>query len=123
MSNQTLHFQRLTFAALVVWGSLVLRAAHADGKAAGENAPNPTTRQYNDRLPPILPGEEVVTETGQRMRVWSSSGPVPVNPQPTPQPLPGGVGGAGVGVIIDGRADRDYRGAGDLPGAGRYRPR
>jgi hypothetical protein len=58
----------------------------------------PTTRQYDKRLPPVLPGEEIVTETGQRMRVWSSSGPVPINPPPQPQQL-----GGGVPVIVDGR--------------------
>lgn len=63
----------------------------------------PTTRQYNDRLPPVLPGEEIVTETGQKMRVWSSAGPVPVNPQPTAQPLPDGRSVGGVGVIVDSR--------------------
>lgn len=60
--------------------------------------PTPTTRQYDKRLPPVLPGEEIVTETGQRMRVWSSSGPVPINPPPPPQQL-----GGGVPVIVDGR--------------------
>lgn len=65
----------------------------------------PTTRQYNTRLPPVMPGEEIVTETGQRMRVWSSAGPVPVNPRPTPQTLYGNGNGSGnaPSVIIDGR--------------------
>jgi hypothetical protein len=84
--------------------------AIADGNPPrGQQPPQgATTRQYNDRLPPVMPGEEIVTETGQRMRVWSSAGPVPVNPQPTPQPLPGGVGGGGVGVILDGRDRYDH---------------
>lgn len=79
--------------------------AHADGRPQDEQQqPHITTRQYNNRLPPVLPGEEVVTETGQRMRVWSSSGPVPMNQQPTPQQIPSGVGGTGgIGVIVDGR--------------------
>jgi hypothetical protein len=62
----------------------------------------PTTRQDDDRLPPVLPGEEVVTETGQKMRVWSSAGPVPKNIQPTPQTLNGN-GYGGPAVIVDGR--------------------
>ena len=95
---------------LVICAALPMNSARADGKVAAESGANPTTRQYNDRLPPILPGEEVVTETGQKMRVWSSSGPVPVNPQPTPQQLPSGIGGAGVGVIVDGRTDRGLGG-------------
>lgn len=89
--------------------------ASADGKADGGGAVNPTTRQNDQRLPPVLPGEEIVTETGQKMRVWSSSGPVPVNPQPTPQPLPSGFGGAGVGVIVDGRVHPGHQGGQQPP--------
>jgi hypothetical protein len=92
----------------------------ADGRAVQpQQAQRPTTRQYDQRLPPVMPGEEIVTETGQKMRVWSSAGPVPVNPRPTPQPLPGnGVAGGGIGVIVDGR-DRYDRGANPQPLAGR----
>jgi hypothetical protein len=72
------------------------------GGVAG--ADQPTTRQDDDRLPPVLPGEEVVTQTGQKMRVWSSAGPVPINQQPTPQPWGGGgYGYGGPAVIVDGR--------------------
>ena len=73
-----------------------------DSAAAADGNDKPTTRQDDGRLPPVLPGEEVVTQTGQKMRVWSSAGPVPVNQQPTPQPLNGN-GYGGVGVIVDGR--------------------
>lgn len=66
----------------------------------------PTTRQYDSRLPPLLPGEEVVTETGQRMRTWSSAGPVPVNPRPTPQTLQNLNGNGGAAIIIDGRGGK-----------------
>jgi hypothetical protein len=106
---------------VITCAAVPLKAALADGKVAAENGANPTTRQYNERLPPVLPGEEVVTETGQKMRVWSSSGPVPVNPQPTPQQLPSGVGGAGVGVIIDGRTDRGFGGGRDELNLGKSR--
>jgi hypothetical protein len=114
MKNSTLEYSlklcAVTAAACISCVALTIDSARADGKVAAENGANPTTRQNNDRLPPILPGEEVVTETGQKMRVWSSSGPVPVNPQPTPQQLPSGIGGAGVGVIVDGRTDRGFDG-------------
>ena len=77
----------------------------ADQGDSGDSAPDaddkPTTRQDDDRLPPVLPGEEVVTQTGQKMRVWSSAGPVPVNTQPPPQSL-GGDGYGGPAVIVDG---------------------
>jgi hypothetical protein len=76
------------------------------GNDTADTNDKPTTRQDDDRLPPVLPGEEVVTQTGQKMRVWSSAGPVPVNPQPTPQTFNGnGYGGAG--IIVD---DRGFRG-------------
>jgi hypothetical protein len=32
----------------------------------------------------FLPGEEVVTTTGKKMRVWSTEGPVPVSRPPEP---------------------------------------
>ena len=81
--------------------------AFADGESHAAIVANehstPTTRQYDKRLPPVMPGEEIVTETGQRMRVWSSSGPVPVNAQPTPQSLPNGSTNSGIGLLVDGR--------------------
>lgn len=87
--------------------SLCSARAFADGDEIHPSSlrgrSTPTTRQYNDRLPPVLPGEEIETETGQRMRVWSSSGPVPVNIQPTPSNVEGNIGNSGVGVIVDSR--------------------
>lgn len=95
---------------VLLMGALnVAQADQADGgddsvaAQAGQDD-QPTTRQDDDRLPPVLPGEEVVTQTGQKMRVWSSAGPVPVNQQPTPQPWGGnGYGYGGPAVIVDGR--------------------
>jgi hypothetical protein len=81
-------------------------------------APTPTSKQYDKRLPPVLPGEEVVTETGQRMRVWSSSGPVPINPPPQPQQL-----GGGVPVIVDGRGQYPPQYPPQYPGGGNPRGR
>ena len=77
--------------------------ALADQVDDGSDNSQPTTRQDDDRLPAVLPGEEVVTQTGQRMKVWSSAGPVPVNPMPTPQNIFGDGDGAGLGIILDGR--------------------
>lgn len=96
-----------------------LNRAHADqgGEAdAPQQGDKLTTRQYNNRLPPVLPGEEVVTETGQKMRVWSSSGPVPVNPRPTPQLLNGNGGNGFGGVIVDGRPRDGKPSIPDRPG-------
>jgi len=65
----------------------------------------------DSRLPPVLPGEEVVTSTGKRMRVWSSSGPVPVASPPEPTDPGYRVPASGeVGVIIDKREPKSYRG-------------
>lgn len=81
--------------------------AFADGEShaaiVATERSTPTTRQYDKRLPPVMPGEEIVTETGQKMRVWSSSGPVPVNAQPTPQSLPSSSANSGIGLLVDGR--------------------
>lgn len=85
-----------------------LECAYGDGKSTSESSSGnpqgyrkPTTRQYNDRLPPVIPGEEIVTETGQKIKTWSSAGPVPVNRQPPQQVVGNGTGG--IGVIVDGR--------------------
>jgi hypothetical protein len=80
----------------------------------------PTTRQYNDRLPPVMPGEEIVTETGQKMKTWSSAGPVPVNRRPPPQALSNGTGG--VGVIVDGRERYGHEQYGGEVGGGGQQP-
>ncbi len=100
---------RLTYFLPILVSALTLvsaapRAARADDSGPQYAPPGvftPTSKQYDKRLPPVLPGEEVVTEGGQRMRVWSSSGPVPVNPRPTPQGYNGGM----PGLILDGRRD------------------
>jgi hypothetical protein len=85
-----------------------LTEAWAD-EAGVQQAPQsftPTSKQYDKRLPPVLPGEEVTTEGGRKMRVWSSSGPVPVNPRPTPQTYNGGM----PGLILDGRREPQVTG-------------
>ena len=78
---------------------------------------NPATRPVNKasdasfdkRLPPVLPGE-VVGDSGKKMKVWSTSGPVPVAEAPEPWSTPAahnhGVGtlnDSGVSVILDER--------------------
>jgi len=97
------------FAGILVALSTFHGVALADqgdsGDTTADTNDKPTTRQDDDRLPPVLPGEEVVTETGQKMRVWSSAGPVPRNLQPTPQTLSGD-GYGGPAVIVDGRGFR-----------------
>jgi hypothetical protein len=95
---------RLFFGFVALALCAVSSAALADQVGDDDQASKPTTRQNDPRLPAVLPGEEIVTETGQKMRVWSSAGPVPVNPMPTPQQIFGnGTNGAGLGIIVDGR--------------------
>jgi hypothetical protein len=104
MKARSVLFFACAAAAFALTTHVVLADQGGTGDSAAEADGNdkPTTRQDDDRLPPVLPGEEVVTQTGQKMRVWSSAGPVPVNQQPTPQTLNGN-GYGGVGVIVDGR--------------------
>ncbi len=68
------------------------------------------------RLPPVLPGESIETESGEKMNVWSTSGAVVALPPAVPQ-LPS-VGGnqtypgqplGGTQVIIDGRGHSEQR--------------
>ncbi len=49
--------------------------------AAGSDA------QFDKRLPPVLPGEEV-RDGEHKMKIWSTSGPVPVGPAPRPFDAP-----------------------------------
>ena len=70
--------------------------------------------EYDKRLPPTLPGEQLDTK-GRKMKVWSSSGPVPVADAPEPwkdknEDITLGSGENGsIGVIVDkrhGKRDR-----------------
>jgi len=73
-----------------------------DAAEAGTTRPStgkPTSKQYDPRLPAVLPGETVVTESGDRMRVWTSAGPVPLNTPPVGQNS--GIGG--VNLLLDQR--------------------
>lgn len=101
----------ITFGVVTLLESLTLATVFADGDELHPSArferTTPTTRQYSDRLPPVMPGEEIETETGQRMRVWSSSGPVPINRQPTPASIENNVGNSRVGVIVDSRSRQE----------------
>lgn len=95
----------LVFSCLLSWHT----SARADGNQPsnqGQQYQRPTTRQNDPRLPAVIPGEQIVTQSGQRMNVWSSAGPVPVNPTQPPQQYNGGYG-YGPGVIVDTR-DNPY---------------
>lgn len=66
------------------------QAAFGDGMGLPEAPPLPkatpnerSDATFDPRLPPVLPGEEV-NDDGNKMRVWSSAGGVPVSPAPEP---------------------------------------
>jgi hypothetical protein len=105
--------------AVILASALSCEGAYADGNSSAPQPRyrRPTTRQYNDRLPPVMPGEEIVTETGQKMKTWSSSGPVPVNRRPPPQAVGNGAGLGG--VIVD---TRDHYGQPIAGGGGGVQP-
>jgi hypothetical protein len=101
--------------AFTLAAAVLLRAAaaFADGvpqpaNSTHDNWTAPVNQGANGdldpRLPPVLPGEMVI-RNGRPMRVWSTSGPVPVSPpaaEPTSQvTLPNGIGG----IIVDGRRE------------------
>jgi len=64
---------------------------------------------FDKRLPPVLPGEEV-SDGKNRMKMWSTSGPVPVAPAPEPwkesDEVRNKILGSGIGVIVDQRERR-----------------
>lgn len=64
----------------------------ADGNLSGSSTPSsianaPVNKasdaSFDKRLPPVLPGERM-NDSGHEVRVWSSSGPVPVSQAPEP---------------------------------------
>lgn len=63
---------------------------------------NQATLARADQREP-LPGEEVVTSTGKKMKVWSTEGPVKVSPPPQPFDDPHKSTLDGVGVLVDQR--------------------
>jgi hypothetical protein len=65
------------------------------------------------RLPPLLPGEVVEVAPGQRIKVWSSSGPVPVAPN-VPQPPSNNqpLYGNGIGAVVVDERSNSGRGRG-----------
>ena len=83
-------------------------AAFCDSQEARPVLTPGSDAQFDKRLPPVLPGEEV-SDGKETMKVWSSSGPVPVGDAPEPWKNDFSRhhgGGQGVGVIVDKRGDQ-----------------
>lgn len=71
-----------------------LSADPRDSALQGREPLPPSKRIKDPSLPPVLPGEVVTTDEGDRIKVWSSSGPVVVGNAPQPPT----VNGAQVGI-------------------------
>ncbi len=69
----------------------------------------PVIEERDPRLPPVLPGERVHTRGGQKLRVWSTAGPVPAREAPTLIPNEKHIDVGEVDVIVDTRDDRRDR--------------
>ena len=54
-----------------------------DAKVPSDTMPSKESANYQ-KAEKLLPGEEVVTPTGQKIKVWSTEGPVKVNKAPEP---------------------------------------
>ena len=61
-----------------------------------------SSASFDDRLPPVLPGE-VIGQPGNEMKVWSSAGPLQVDPDVE---IDGHNDSGPVGVIVDQRHSR-----------------
>ena len=95
-----------TFGAVLA-SAIGVRGAIADGEPVAGATPNQASdASFDRRLPPVLPGERV-SDDGHTMRVWSTTGPVPVASAPeisAPQKTVE-LGG----VIVDELAVSDHR--------------
>ena len=107
--------------ALVVCAHVALADDSMNQGAGASPQDEPSIKQYDKRLPPVLPGEEIVTESGKKMRVWSSAGPVPVMQQPTPQ-YPYGAGYGGWPPVIVDERNGPWRGGAAGAGPGGMAP-
>lgn len=81
-------FLRPLFAPALVLVIALTSVGAADTVAqAGDSATNKSdlsSSNFKKSGERFLPGEEVVTPTGRKLKVWSSEGPVKVNPAPEP---------------------------------------
>ena len=105
MIRHELSGARLLALTLVAGMSVRAVDARADGGATRTDAQPSENYRKEDSF---LPGEEVRTPTGQKLKIWSTEGPVPVSraPEPFASPQPPI---EGVGVVIDGRRVREPR--------------
>ncbi len=97
---------------LIITSIAIVNLAYADSEWSEEAATalpehsDTKAAPLDPRLPPVIPGEEI-TRGGKKIKIWSSSGPVPVAEAPEPwrsrnnenlDALKGG-------IIVDGRSN------------------
>lgn len=89
---------KATILTVVIW--LLPVPCLADAPSSEEVSPTNNLSKTEH----FLPGEEVVTETGKKVKVWSTRGPVKVSPPPQPfdDPRKGYIDGAN--IIVDERS-------------------
>ena len=96
---------KILFFSLVMFSAGAVLADSPDsGQPTGSNDSDSQDSAYDDNIP----GEEVTTDSGKKVKLWSTRGPVSTGDAPSAptapqlntgsQPLP-----AGVGVIVDER--------------------
>lgn len=110
------------FAALLMFPAAFPSAARGDD--GGENQQQPrqpaSTSKASEnyyKTDKFIPGEEVVTPTGKKMKVWSTAGPVEVSPPPQPFDDPSKQRLDGSQIIVDGAGRTFQRDHGDISGA------
>lgn len=82
------------------------------GEASEDAAANEDRSSSNfNKTDRLLPGEEVITPTGKRVKVWSTKGPVPVDraPEPFEDREKSVLQGSHIVIDAERAADRDRR--------------
>lgn len=107
-------YRSFLLALLIILNCDVLRAdklsdENSLNRDASQQLASGSDAQFDKRLPPVLPGEEV--RDGKKViKVWSTAGSVSVGnvPQAPPAPDPWGKNIGQVGVVVDQRSsDRE----------------
>jgi hypothetical protein len=86
-------------------GSVSQKEGGVNGQNSAESVVDGGNQPLSDRLPPVLPGQEVQLG-GKKMKVWSSSGPVAVSEAPKAPVVDSNqvdVELGSVGVVVDRR--------------------
>ena len=109
MKSRTIYFL-LRFLLPAIFGVFMGTSPTYADNSHPSNPKKEEGKGSDPRLPPVLPGESIETESGEKMNVWSTSGAVVALPPAAPQlPSVGGNPLGGSQVIIDGRGRSGQR--------------